>query len=314
MSHSSSAPPAPQTEKTFTSYNKEQGKVYAQTRLDYHPTVYEAITDYHTSTGGELDTLLDVGCGPGNVTRRLAPHFTKAIGFDPSEGMIDTARSLTEPLATASVRFEVATAEDLGTQLSPPIADASIDLITAANAAHWFDMPRFWASAARVLKPGGSVILWTSGDIRTHPSTANAEAIQAALDRCHEQYLKPYFTPGNLLARNRYIDLPLPWTLEKPVEAFESGSFLRKEWDPAHDFFVGQQESNLDIFEKVMGTASAVTRWRQANPGAVGTEKDVVRMLRRDIEQLLQEAGVEPGKEKLKGSVYGVLLIVKKKG
>lgn len=76
---------------------------------------------------------------------------------------------------------------------------------------------------------------------------------------------------------------------------------------------MGEPEVDLDTFEKMMGTGSATTRWRQAHPDAVGTERDVVRMLRREIERLLHEAGVEKGKEKVKGAMQGALLIVKKK-
>jgi hypothetical protein len=62
----------------------------------------------------------------------------------------------------------------------------------------------------------------------------------------------------------------------------------------------------------MMATASPVTRLRQANPDIAGTDRDPIKIHRREIEQLLQEAGMEPGKEKIKGFVQGVLLIVKK--
>jgi len=314
MSQPASAPSSFQTEKTFRSYNHEQGKSYAQIRLNYHPSLYQTVINHHTSTGGQLDTLLDIGCGPGTAVQTLAPHFTHAIGLDASEGMITTARSLGSVTSTSEpVRFEVSTAEELGKNFSPPIQDSSVDLIIASNAAHWFDMSGFWPSAARVLKPGGSVALWTSGEIRSHPSMPNAVAIQAVMDQIQEQDLKPYYMPGNLLVRSRYVDLPLPWTLSHPVQEFDKSDFFRKDWDTDEEFFVEQPEVDLDTFEKMLGTGSVVTRWRQAHPDAVGTEQDVVRILRREIERLLQQAGVEKGKERVKGAVQGVLLIVKKK-
>ena len=314
------APAAPfQAENTFRSYNKEQGKAYAQVRRDYHPNVYNAIIKQHTSTGGQLSTLVDVGCGPGMTTFGLAPHFVHAIGLDPSEGMITIARSQisTRPhppdSSNKDIRFEISTAEELGAKLSPPIADSSVDLITASNAAHWFDLSGFWPSAARILKPGGSVALWTSGAIRAHPSMPNASKIQAAMDAHEEKHLDAYRLAGNDLVRNAYRDLPLPWTLETPVPEFEEATFFRKDWDVGEEFFVGQPEVDLETFEKMMGTGSAVTRWRQAHPDKVGTEEDVVRILRREMEKLCWEAGVKQGEEKLKGSVEGALLVVKKR-
>lgn len=133
------SPPAPfQPENTFSNYNVAQGKAYAQIRRDYHPNVYNAIITQHTSTGGQLSTLMDVGCGPGMTTIGLAPHFTHAIGLDPSEGMITIAHSQLESnsKAPSNIRFEISTAEELGANFSPPIADSSVDLLTASNAAH----------------------------------------------------------------------------------------------------------------------------------------------------------------------------------
>lgn len=126
-----------QQETTFSNYTKQQGQAYSQTRRDYHEDVYATVIQKHVKSGGKLDTVLDVGTGPGVALRTLAKHFPHAIGLDPSSGMIDTARS--QGLVTATgepVRFEVSTAEELGSTLRDAIADNSIDLITAANAAH----------------------------------------------------------------------------------------------------------------------------------------------------------------------------------
>jgi ubiquinone/menaquinone biosynthesis C-methylase UbiE len=124
-------------EKTFRSFTKEQGANYAKNRRGYHPDLYKFIIDHHTSTGGQLNTLIDVGCGPGGAARALAPHFAHAIGLDPSEGMIENARGLAGTTSTSEpIRFEISTAEDLGWHLSPPIEDSSVDLIAASTAAH----------------------------------------------------------------------------------------------------------------------------------------------------------------------------------
>ena len=302
-------------EKTFSSYNQEQGKAYAQARLEYHPTLFQTILDHHASTGGQFDTLIDIGCGPGQAARGLASHFAHAIGLDPSEGMITTARSLGGLTSISEpIRYEVSTAEDLGTSLAQrPIQNNSVDLICAANSAHWFDMPRFWPTAARVLKPGGSVVMWTSGKMGIHPSVPNAAAIEAAMDHIEETNLIPYLTEGNLLTRDRYVDLPLPWTLEPPVPGFDQSTFFRNEWDAAEDFFASMPEVNMDMFEKMLATTSPITRWREAHPDTFGTEQDIVKIYRTTTERLLHEAGVEKGKETLQGAMQGVLLIVKKK-
>lgn len=302
------------TEKTFTSYNSQQANNYAEQRRNYHSSLYQKVLDHHTSTGGQRDTLVDVGCGPGLATRGLSPFFTHVIGLDPSEAMIDKARLLGGITSTSElIRFEHSTAEDLGKELQPRIEDSSVDLIIAANAAHWFTMGPFWASAARVLKPGGSVALWTSGEPRAHPDMPNAAAIQAAMDEHNERHLRPHYVAGNLLTRNRYRNLPLPWTLDHPVTEFDESSFFRKDWGRGETFFTGEPEVDLDTFEKMMSTSSPQTRWWQAHPDLVGTKGDVLKILRNEIERLLHEAGVEKGKELVKGTSMGTLLIIKKK-
>lgn len=304
-------------EKTFSSYTQDQGQKYASARRDYHPKLYQAVIDHHVSTGGQLDTLIDIGCGPGNVTRSLAPHFAHAIGLDPSEGMLTTARAqAVDTLTSASepVRFELSTAEELGTTLARnPVQEGSVDLIAAGNAAHWFDLSGFWPAAARVLKPGGTVALWTSGSIKAHPTLPNAEAINRVMEEHRDNELRAYITAGNLIARNSYRDLPLPWTIPMPVPEFPQSAFFRKAWGPSEGpFFAIEGEVDMDTFEKMLATGSPETRWRQDHPDLVGTEKDVLRVMRRKIEQLLQEAGVEKGKERVRGSVDGAILFFKK--
>jgi hypothetical protein len=92
------------------------------------------------------------------AVRDLALHFVHAIGIDPSAGMITTARSLGGVSSSNDpIRFEISSAEDLGPELNPPVQSNTVDLIVAATAAHWFDMPKFWHRAAQVLKPGGTL-------------------------------------------------------------------------------------------------------------------------------------------------------------
>ncbi|KAI0597176.1 methyltransferase [Biscogniauxia sp. FL1348] len=304
-------------EKTFRSFTRADASSYAQFRSEYHATLYNTLLKQHTSTGGQLDTLVDVGCGPGTAVRALAPHFQHAIGFDPSEGMISGAKELGGTSGGGEpIRFEVSSAEDLS-----GIADNSIDLITAATAVHWFNVPAFWARAAQVLKPGGSVGLWTHKGTGIADSVPNAEAIHAALDAIMEEHVAPYMLTGNILSQNLYIDLPLPWALDPAVAEFDKETFLRTEWGTGaegalsgDEFLAGADlEADMDTMEAMLGTASPIVRWREANKEKVGTEQDVVRLMRREIERLLREAGVEKGKEVVRRAWSGVLLVIKKR-
>ncbi|KAF7555575.1 hypothetical protein G7Z17_g2096 [Cylindrodendrum hubeiense] len=96
--------------------------------------------------------LLDLGCGHGVATRELAPHFGRAIAIDPSAGMIAQAAQTTKD---PKVSFRQGNSEDLSF-----IPDKSIDLVVAAQAAHWFDYTKAWPELSRVVKPGGSLAFW----------------------------------------------------------------------------------------------------------------------------------------------------------
>lgn len=233
--------------------------------------------------------------------------------------MISTARSMIPPSRKDSIRFEISTAEDLGWNLDPPVGDESVDLITASTAAHWFDMSLFWPSAARVLKPGGSVAIWSSGGVRIHPDVPNAVAMQECMDVIEERELRPFFERGNWLTRELYGSLVMPWQLEPKVKAFGGGGevfrkFYGKEEGNEGEYVGGERlEMDLDGMEKALATGSPVQRWREANPEKVGTEEDVIRVMRREMERLLHEAGVEKGRERVKGTIKAILLIFKKK-
>lgn len=303
------------SEKTFRAYSQQQGKEYAQLRLDYNESLYQAILDFQKAGSGQFDTILDIGCGPGTAVRRLAPDFKNAIGLDPSEGMIRTARSLSAP--DEGIRFEISSAETLGSELEIPIPEESVDVITAATCAHWFDMPRFWERAAKVLKPGGTVALWTGGDLRVDKSMAEHVDLQAVIDELDEQ-LEDYLLPGNWLTRDLYRHIPLPWTCETPVPEFDESSFKRLEWNtgpdsPSDCFFVKRQPLPPVLIELILGTASPVTRWREAHPEAVGTEQDFLRIMRRKFEKILHDSGVEKSAELVHGDMEGALLLVRKR-
>lgn len=51
----------------------------------------------------------------------------------------------------------------MGTSERINVADASVDLLTTAQAAHWFDLEKFYVELKRILRPGGVVAIWGYG-------------------------------------------------------------------------------------------------------------------------------------------------------
>lgn len=178
-------------------------------------------------------------------------------------------------------------------------------------------MPRFWATAARLLKPNGTVAIWGSSSGRAHPSTPNAAAINSMILRIEQAELTPYLEPGNIIARDLYTMLSMPWTVSPAAAAFAEANFVRREFGTTgqeEPFFSGETEKEfgMEVLERMVETQSPITRWREANPEKVGTEEDIVRRMRRGVEGLLREAGVEEGKETIRAGTFGFLLLVRK--
>ncbi|KAF3762337.1 hypothetical protein M406DRAFT_72349 [Cryphonectria parasitica EP155] len=297
---------------TFRNYTPEQAAAYARGRGESATDVIQETLAFHLAGGGSLEMALDVGCGTGQAARVLAPHFSRVVGVDPGAQMVEQARQAAgETRSGEPVEFEVLAAEELAS--SRIVQPGSVDLLTSAMAAHWFRMDEFWRQAARMVKPGGTVALWTHASLFCHPSTPNAAAVQEALSHLEDSILGPFEGPALHLSRTMYDTLPLPWSIEPPVAAFSAGNFVRKEWnrggkleDGAVDFFAGGREQSLDELAQGLDTASMVTRWRQAHPDCVGTEEDCVRVTVRRIAEVV---GKDQADIRLKlGSATALLL------
>jgi SAM-dependent methyltransferase len=95
-------------------------------------------------------TVLDLAAGTGKLTRLLLPTGADVIAVEPVEGM------------RAQLKSACPEVEDLdGTAEAIPVGDASVDVVTVAQGFHWFDPEPALAEIARVLRPGGTlVLLW----------------------------------------------------------------------------------------------------------------------------------------------------------
>ena len=139
------------------------------------------------------------------------------------------------------------------------------------------------------------------------PYAAAANAIHNTLWRT----IEPYFQPGSVIAHNMYDKLELPWESDPTQVAFRQDQYRRFDWDrngmlsDGKDFFGGLQELPIEMYEKMLETVSPVTRWREAHPDLVGTERDCVT---EHINQMKEVVGAPV----LRGGTATALLMFKR--
>ncbi|KAJ0153285.1 Uncharacterized protein HZ326_4290 [Fusarium oxysporum f. sp. albedinis] len=307
---------------TFRNYTTGQASDYAEGRLGYTNALIDFILNYHKSTNGETGCVLDVGCGPGTATQKLAPHFDVAYGVDPGESMIKTATELGGNTRTgAPIVYRLSMAENI--DKVDGIPHSSIDLITAATAAHWFDMPRFWTATAKVLKPGGTVAIWTV--FRQSGSFNNNTELQSIFNDFLDA-LAPYSTAGTHLTQSGYVDLPMPWDNPGTSEFYNQQAFARHVLTAEDGFVSGAgrggtvrgrvdepPDKQLQRIERLVGTFGSVSRWQKENPELVGTEKDHVRILMDNVRKVMEESGEPIELTALAAKMAVALILVKRK-
>ncbi|HJP34214.1 MAG: class I SAM-dependent methyltransferase [Candidatus Latescibacteria bacterium] len=122
----------------------------------FSPALYERIASLCPPTPDTC--VLDVGCGTGTTTYVLAESYPRTLGLEPSAALLRHASS-----RDGAILWLQGIAEQM------PLADHGFDLITAAQAFHWFDGDVFLAEARRILKPGGTIALFWKGPERGEP-------------------------------------------------------------------------------------------------------------------------------------------------
>ncbi|KAJ1787963.1 trans-aconitate methyltransferase 1 [Coemansia sp. RSA 2399] len=128
---------------------------YQENRPTYKPTLAGAIVAFHKESNPNAQTefAVDVATGTGIFARELPKYFDKVVGTDISAEMLDKARSKSQ---ADTIEYVQSPAESLSF-----LGDKTVDLITVASGAHWLDIPAFLAEARRVLKPTGTLAIFS---------------------------------------------------------------------------------------------------------------------------------------------------------
>lgn len=280
---------------------------YASFRPSYPPALYNKILKYHN---GPPTLAVDLGCGHGLIARSLSPTFTKVIATDPSEGMVKQATTMSPKSDYPNIELKQASAESL-----PFLKDASVDMVTAGQAAHWFDHEKVFAELARVVRPGGTLAYFGYKDHVFVDSPIASKLMQEYAYSTDPSKLGSYWQqPGRSIIQNllRSVEPPSSdWT-----------SIQRHEYEPGtsgKESGEGEMLMNMHCSvgncKEYIRTWSSYHGWRESHKGVEarnkGGEGDVVDEL---FDEIAKEEGRFGDEEEMVNIEWGsVILLARRK-
>ena len=182
----------------FTDHFSAVAHSYAQARPDYPQALFDGIAALAPSRA----LVWEAGCGSGQATRALAGVFAQVYATDPSAAQIAQAPALD------NVRFAVEPAE------ACTLGDGAADAVCVAQAMHWFDLPRFFAECARVLRPGGVLVTWGYQDVELlgdDGAPLDAADPLARANAAFQDEILPFWPAERDRINTAYADIAFPF-------------------------------------------------------------------------------------------------------
>lgn len=222
---------------------KDNFSTQANEYVKFRPVYPDALYDWLLTMVSHKDAAWDCGTGNGQVAFALAQHFKKVEGTDISAAQL--ANAFQKENIAYSVQAEQTT-----------FPDQSFDLITVAQAIHWFDFDMFYKEVNRTLKPGGVLAVIGYGLVSID------EPVNELLHDFYNRVVGPYWDKERRYVDELYKTIPFPYTEIKTPEFY-----ITAEWTVHH--FLGYLE-----------TWSAVQHYKKVN------EQNPLELITEKIEKL----------------------------
>jgi SAM-dependent methyltransferase len=191
--------------------DKDHFSGHADRYEEYRPTYPAGLFGYLASLCPRHDLAWDCATGNGQAATALAPYFSTVVASDASQKQIDQAHP------RDNVQYLVAPADAV------PLVNSSVDLVTVAQALHWFQLPQFYAEVTRVVKPDGFIAVWC---YQLHTITP---AIDAVVHHLYSDIVGADWPPERRLVEEGYA------TVEFPFAAVTAPPFhMTHSWDLDH--------------------------------------------------------------------------------
>lgn len=179
-------------DKQFKDYFSGASDEYKLFRPRYPTELYH----YLAGTTPANQLAYDVGCGNGQAACALAEHFEVVHASDASATQIEQAQS------RANVVYRVSPAETIA------CSDGTLDLVTVAQAIHWFQHDAFFKEVERALKPGGVLAAWGYQLLYTNTP------LDDVVNDFHDNLIGPYWPAERKLLDDSYSRITFPYPRE----------------------------------------------------------------------------------------------------
>lgn len=210
----------------------KQANEYSKFRPSYPPEMIEYITSFVKTKS----TALDVATGNGQVAVQLANYFDTVYATDMS------AKQLANAVKADNVVYKEEPAEKTA------FDDKQFDLITVAQAIHWFDFDAFYKEVYRILKPNGVFAVMGYGLFRTSPDS------HKILSHFYHNIIGPYWDDERRYLDEEYKTIPfdfeeievkqfqneLTWTIDQLTGYLET-------WSAVQHYIKKNNENPVDI-------------------------------------------------------------------
>lgn len=166
-----------------------QSAAYAQ----FRPTYPQELYDFLFSLVLQQNTAWDCATGNGQVARILAKDFDQVFATDISENQLKHA------VQKENISYLLQSSD------KSTFPDATFDLITVAQAIHWFSFDDFYAEVKRTLKPAGIIAVFGYGVMRI-----NAQ-VDPVIHKLYKGILGGYWDEERKYIDEGYLSIPFPF-------------------------------------------------------------------------------------------------------
>jgi ubiquinone/menaquinone biosynthesis C-methylase UbiE len=221
---------------TFKDNFSKQAEVYSKFRPTYPKELFEFLKSLTT----EHKLAWDCGTGNGQSAVKLTEYYEKIYATDPSQEQIKNA------ILHDKIEYKVENAETPSS-----IKDNSVDLITVAQAVHWFDFDKFYAQVKRVLKANGIIAVWAYG------IPTISKELDKIIKNFHDNIVGEFWLAENKLIDKEYSTIPFPFKeiktpeffIKKQVTLSETLGYLRS-WSATQKYIDKYKENPLELLSQ----------------------------------------------------------------